>query len=319
MSERIHHAVRVPATTANLGPGFDAFGAAVGIHLHVRTTDRDDAARVTASGEGADELDPGDGNLAWRAFVAFCQHRGVDVPDVALRLHNEIPLARGLGSSSAAIVAGLTLARALTQVRCSDTEVVELADGLEGHPDNVAPAVLGGLVAAVWTDDGLVLRRTQPHAALRPALVVPEARQLTADARTVLPAALDRADVAAQAARAGHVLAGLSGIWPVAPAAAGDRLHEPPRLAAMSASGRVVQRLREEGVHAWLSGAGPSVAAAVSTRADEDRVRAAAEPEGFRLHLPDWDLSGAVACAVEAGTCAFSGASRCVRCPAHAV
>lgn len=320
MSHPAHHAVRIPATTANLGPGFDAFGAAVGLHLHARSTDRTDDGRVELSGEGADELETGDGNLVWRAFVAFCEHRGVVVPDVGVRVHNGIPMARGVGSSSAAIVAGLVLARAVTGQDCSDEEVVRFADQLEGHPDNVAPAVLGGIVAAASTDEGLVLRRAQPHAALRPAILVPDQRQLTADARTVLPAALDRADVAVQAARAGHVLAGLLGMWPVAPGAAGDRLHEPPRLAAMSRSGRVVDRLRTGGIHAWLSGAGPSVAAALSgDPGEEQRLRSVAGDEGFRVYLPGWDLSGAFACPVETARCAYSRAGRCVRCPAHAV
>lgn len=289
-------AVRVPATTANLGPGYDAFGAAVAIHLSARLeARRGDGVRVLSGGEGAGELPEDDGNLLWRSFLALCTHAGAQPPDVTIRTDNAIPLERGLGSSSAAIVAGLGLARAALELEVSDVELVRLATEIEGHADNVAPAVLGGVVAVARDDAGHpVVRRAQPHPRLTPVVLVPHDRQLTTEARGVVPRELDREEVVDQAARAGHVLAALVGTWPMDARLAGDRLHEPPRLRLMGATGELVGALREAGIHAWLSGAGPSVCAAVGARDEAafTTVRAEAEPRGFAVHRPGWDLGG---------------------------
>jgi homoserine kinase len=328
-AEPLHHAVSVPATTANLGPGFDAFGLALGAgtdgadiaSLVARSVPRRDRGqRVTTAGDGADELSTGDDNLVWRSLVAFCEHHDVPVPDVALDVATGIPLERGLGSSSAAIVAGLTLARALTGVVTGDLDVVALATDIEGHPDNVAPAVLGGLVACAVTDDGqLVVRRANPAPSLRPAVLVPGARQATDSARAVLPASLSRDEVTVQAARAGHVLAALLGAWPADAGLGGDRLHEPARSAAMPASAALLASLRDAGVHAWLSGAGPTVAAVLTGSGDGhlDGVRATASEHGFACHVLRVDLAGAVACAD--GACAYAADGTCVRCPRRRV
>lgn len=327
MDEHVRHAVQVPATTANLGPGYDAFGAAVDLHLLVATAPRADGPRVSARGEGAVELSDGDDNLVWTSLLAACERFGWQVPDVDLVVDNPIPLARGLGSSSAAIVAGIALARALAGADAGlvrrdhavgDVDLVDLAADLEGHPDNVAPALHGGMVAAATTDDGRrVVRTLPPPVTSRPLLLVPEQRQVTSEARAVLPEQLPRADVAEQAARAGHVLAGMAGLWPVDPDLAGDRLHEPTRLAVMAASGALVTALRAHGHHAWLSGAGPTVAVALPAGdAEASAARVAELPEalGFRALLHSWDRQGVRACAD--GGCAVAGlAGGCSDCP----
>jgi homoserine kinase len=316
-----HHTVQVPATSANLGPGFDAFGVALTRYLVVASVPRgQQTERVRTSGEGADELDPGDDNLLWRALVAFCEAHDLPVPDVALRAHNDLPLERGLGSSSAAIVAGLVLGRALTGARVGDPALVALADRLEGHPDNVAPAVLGGLVACTRDDAGeLVLRRRNPAPHLRPVVFVPSSRQATTAARAALPGSLSRDDAVTQASRAAHVLAGLTGAWPVDPSVAGDLLHEPPRLRAMAASGALVTELRSQGAHAWLSGAGPTVAALFDAvdRAALAPARGAAAALGFTTHEVGFDLAGVLACPDDG--CAISGVRGCVQCPRQRV
>jgi homoserine kinase len=316
-----HHAVQVPATSANLGPGFDAFGLALDRYLAVQSVPRDvQADRVVTTGEGADELPGDDANLVWRSFVAFCEHHDVAVPDLAIRAATQIPLERGLGSSSSAIVAGLVLARDVTGVEVGDRDLVVLATDLEGHPDNVAPALLGGLVACTTDDRGrLVVRRVNPAPRLRPLVFVPDVRQSTAAARAVLPAALPRSEVAVQAGRAGHVLAALAGVWPVAVGAAGDRLHEPPRLRVMGASRAVIEELRRRGIHAWLSGAGPSVAAMVPA-GDEGvvrQVRELAVTRGFTLHAAAVELSGARSCPDDG--CGLTGSGGCVQCPRRRV
>ena len=286
-------AVRVPATSANLGPGFDAFGVALDLSLTARLGERADRHVVT-TGEGENELPGDDGNLVWRSFVAGCERFGVEVPDVTILVDNDIPLERGLGSSSAAIVAGVGLARICSPTPVSDHELATLADELEGHPDNVVPAVLGGLTVSARDDDGaLVVRRANPHPALAPIAFVPDARQSTVTARDVVPEALSAVDAAQQAARAGHVIGALLGVWPADARLAGDRLHEPPRLEVMGAGGALLSDLRGNGFHAWLSGAGPSVVAAVHGGEVDSCLRLAGD-HGFRPLRLAWDLSGLV-------------------------
>jgi len=306
-------AVRVPATTANLGPGFDALGAAVTRYLYAGVAPRSGEERVTTQGEGASEVATGDDNLVWRSFVTFCDRTDIAVPDVSVRVRNEIPLERGMGSSSAAIVGGLALARAVTGASVGDLDLVRMATDLEGHPDNVAPAVLGGLVACAQTDDGdLIVRRAQPADATV-VIAIPANRQNTHEARAALPDALSRPDVATQAARAAHVTPGLIGLWPVDPRVAGDLLHEPARFAAMPASGDLVQAMRADGIHAWLSGAGPSVAAVAADNAALGRIEACAREHGFEAAVLRWDLAGTIACRDD--VCAFAGSGGCAACP----
>lgn len=307
--------VRVPGTSANLGPGFDALGVAVDRHLLVGAVERT-ADCVTTTGEGAGEVATDEDNLVWSSLVHFCRTHDVDVPDVSLRVHNDLPLERGLGSSSAAIVAGLALGRALTGVRASDLDLVRLASAIEGHPDNVAPAVLGGYVACTTDDDGgLVVRRAQPDPRMAVVVAVPTTRQNTSAARATVPSSLERTDVVTQAARAVHVSGSLTGVWPVAPGAVGDRLHEPPRLGAMVDSGDLVAAWRDAGLQAWLSGAGPTVAALVP-RADPgavQRARDLVDGARFRVDLLDFDLAGVFVCAPR--RCPISGAADCPGCP----
>lgn len=313
--DQVRVGVRVPGTSANLGPGFDALGVAVDRHLWVGALERG-SDRVTTTGEGADEVPTDDDNLVWSSLVRFCRLHDVDVPDVSLRVHNDLPLERGLGSSSAAIVAGLALGRALTGVRVGDLDLVQLASDVEGHPDNVAPAVLGGYVAcSTDADGGLVVRRAQPDPRMGLVVAVPTSRQNTNASRTTVPDRLDRDDVVAQAARAVHVSGAMTGTWPVVPGAVGDRLHEPSRLGVMTDSADLVAAWREAGLQAWLSGAGPTVAALVP-RADHDatdRARALVDGSRFRVALLDFDLSGVFVCAP--GRCPISGAADCPACP----
>jgi homoserine kinase len=315
-----HHTVRVPATSANLGPGFDALGLALDHYLVVASRPRDEQdERVRTVGEGAGELATDDDNLIWRSLVACCESFDLPVPDVSLRVVNEIPTERGLGSSSAAIVAGVSLARALAGAPIGDLELVGLAHRLEGHPDNVAPAVLGGFVACTLDEEGaLVVRRVNPWPALRPILLVPPQRQRTDAARTVLPASLVREDVALQASRAAHVVGGMLGAWTVDAGAVGDRLHEPARAEVMGPSAEVLATLRAAGIHAWLSGAGPTVVALcpAGRRALPDAVVDHVAAAGFEARPARVELSGAFAC--PDGGCGLGG-GRCVQCPRHAV
>ncbi len=284
--------VEVPASSANLGPGFDALAVALDLRLVAWTEDRG-AERVITEGEGEGEVPTGDDNLVWRGLVGYCEWAGAPVPDVGLRVRNPIPLARGMGSSAAAVVAGLALGRAITRAGGRDADLVALAAGFEGHADNAAAAVLGGLCVVV--DD--VPRRVEPTDVLRPVLCIPPSRQSTAEARGLLPEQVTLRDAAANGARAALVLAGLSGGIAWAPEVMRDALHEPARLAAMRSSGALVARLREAGVGACLSGAGPSVLAIVRSgdQAAVARVRDAAD-EDWTVSPLAWNRSGAAVC-----------------------
>jgi homoserine kinase len=312
----VHHTVQVPATSANLGAGFDAFGLALDLHLAARTVDHvEGAPRVTSRGLGADVLPTDDTNLVWRSFADACASLGEPVPDVALEVTNRIPLERGLGSSSAAIVAGIVLARSVTGARVGEPALVELAATIEGHPDNVAPAILGGLVAGARGEGGYVVRRINPlpgHVALA---FVPAAAQSTEASRATLPDSLDREAVVDQVARAGHVLVGLTGAWSIDPTLVGDRLHEPVRTAALPDRGALLDALRTAGMTAWLSGSGP-VVVALAREEDADSLDAArrlAAEAGSELLVLALDRLGALAC--PDGGCALSGVGGCAQCP----
>jgi homoserine kinase len=312
----VHHTVQVPATSANLGAGFDAFGLALDLHLAARTVDRASVStRVTSRGLGAEVLPTDDTNLVWRSFVHACEALGQDVPEVGLEVTNRIPLERGLGSSSAAIVAGIVLARSVTGARVGEPALVELAASLEGHPDNVAPAILGGLVAGARGDSGFVVRRINPlpgHVAL---VFVPSVMQSTDASRATLPESLGREAVVDQVARAGHVLVGLTGAWSIDPGLVGDRLHEPVRTEAMPVVGALLDALRSDGFTAWLSGSGP-VVVAIAKEGDRRAIegaRARAVGAGAELLVLALDRLGALAC--PDGGCALSGVGGCAQCP----
>lgn len=281
--------VEVPASSANLGPGFDALAAALDVPLVVAAVAREDR-RVIAEGLGADELPADDENLVWRGVVAYCERFGVSPPDVSLHSVNTIPLERGMGSSAAAAVAGVSLGRALLGAGGTDADLVSLAADLEGHPDNAAAALLGGLVLCA---DGFA-RRLEPSSRLRPVICVPIQRQSTSIARGVLPESVPLADAAANGARTAMVLAGLAGAVAWEPSVMHDVLHEPPRFAVMQASGALVERLRAEGIGACLSGAGPSVLAIIPVDGEQqvDIIRESAGEE-WDVHPVSWHRRGA--------------------------
>jgi homoserine kinase len=183
--------VRVPATSANLGPGFDALGLALALHDDVAAEVTPDGVRVAVTGEGAGDLPPDDRHLVVVAMRAAFDLLGAQPPGLALECVNRIPQARGLGSSSAAIVAGVLLARGLVTdgaQRLDDAAVLRLAAEIEGHPDNVAPCLLGGFTVA-WTEPTGGRAVSLPVAAgVSPTVFVPAVRGLTATARAALPA-----------------------------------------------------------------------------------------------------------------------------------
>jgi homoserine kinase len=261
--------VHVPATSANLGPGFDTLGLALGYgdDLHTRVVDGAGLARVTVSGQGEGCL-PLDGEhlaartirLAWDAWGV--EHSGVDLE---LTATNRIPHGRGQGSSSAVIVASIATAAALLPADLPQApgrdDVYELAARLEGHPDNVAPTVYGGLTIA-WEQQDVRRRfnvaRPTPHPDLVPLVAIPDVVLSTEAARGLLPQTVPHVDAAANAASAALMVHALTSDPTFLPAAARDRLHEGYRAPAMPHTAELIRAVRAEGYAATVSGAGPT-------------------------------------------------------------
>ncbi|MGK5742508.1 homoserine kinase [Micromonospora sp. URMC 103] len=256
--------VRVPATSANLGPGFDALGLALGLHDDVAAEVAPAGVRVTVHGQGAGDLPGDERHLVVRAMRAAFDRLGGRPSGLVVECVNRIPQARGLGSSSAAIVAGVLLGRALVsdgQRRLDDAAVLRLAAEIEGHPDNVAPCLLGGFTLA-WTEPGgarAVTRRVAEG--VRPTVFVPAERGLTAAARAALPATVPHGDAALTAGRAALLVHALTADPAMLFPATVDRLHQVYRAPGMPGTAALVDALRAAGVAAVVSGAGPSVLA----------------------------------------------------------
>jgi homoserine kinase len=257
-------AVRVPATSANLGPGFDALGLALALYDEVEARATGSGVIVEVRGEGAGDLPGDESHLVVRAMRRAFDLLGEQPAGLALRCRNRIPQARGLGSSSAAIVAGIVLARGLVEggaERLDDAGALALANDLEGHPDNVAACLLGGLTMAWAEQSGASAVRLELAPDIRPVVFVPDERGLTEVARAALPLAVPHVDAAFNAGRAALLVHALARDPARLFAATEDRLHQGYRAAGMRGTADLVARLRSQHVAAVVSGAGPSVLA----------------------------------------------------------
>ena len=257
--------VRAPATSANLGPGFDALSLALALYDDVEARVTDGELVIEVSGEGSDTAAAGEQHLVVRAMRAAFGAMGGQPPGIALRCANAIPHGRGLGSSAAAICSGLLAARALAgpgDAPLSDEAVFQLAARLEGHPDNVAACLAGGLTIA-WTPGpdpaGARLLRIGVPATLRAVACVPPAPMATEAARQALPRTVPHADAAANAARSALLVAALTGAPDTLFDATEDFLHQPYRAAIMPEAASLLGALRRAGAAAVVSGAGPAV------------------------------------------------------------
>lgn len=257
--------VRTPATCANLGPGFDTLGLALTLYDEVcARVSQDGRTRVRVSGEGAGELPDGPDHLVVRAAHAAYEALGEQPPGLLLDCANQIPQARGLGSSSAAIVSGILLARALVAdgaERLDDAAALRLAAEIEGHPDNVAPCLLGGFTIAWTQPDGARAVRLDAVAGMRPVVFIPADRGLTEVARAALPTVVPRVDAVTNIGRAALLVHAITAAPDLLFSATEDRLHQSYRAPGMPQTAALVAQLREAGVPAVVSGAGPSVLA----------------------------------------------------------
>ena len=255
-------AVRTPASAANLGPGYDTLGLALTMRDRLEAEVLDDGLEVDVRGEGADDLPRNRSHLVVRAMDAAFDVLGEQPAGLRLTCDNTIPHARGLGSSSAAIVGGIVLARALVEggdERLDDAGAYQLASDLEGHPDNVAAAMFGGFTIA-WLD-GAIASVQRLDVIARVTVLVPPEPVATEEARNLLPDRVPHRDAAANAARAALLVGALTGDPTHLLAATEDFLHQSYRATAMPASYELVQGLRSAGVPAVISGAGPTVLA----------------------------------------------------------
>lgn len=263
-------AVLVPATSANLGPGFDSFALALDLHNRFEA-ELADEWRIDVAGEGAGLLATDSTNIVARAMARAFEHGGR--PELRARIGclNRVPTGSGLGSSSAAIVGGLLLGEALVEADFGEQARLELAAEIEGHPDNVAAALLGGFTVC-WTDDQHArCARFEPARGLA-AVVVPAVEELsTAVARAMLPDAVPHADAAFNVAHAGLLAASIATGRPeLLGAALADRLHEQYRAPAVADLQSVHDILRDAGAAGVaLSGAGPTVIGLVAGDTDE--------------------------------------------------
>jgi homoserine kinase len=254
--------VAVPATSANLGPGFDCFGLALDLHDTLTAEVVESGLLVEIEGEGADSLPRDESHLVVRSMSAAFASVGVQPPGLRLRCENVIPQSRGLGSSSAAIVGGLALARALLEDGTSslpDSVLLALANRLEGHPDNVAPALFGGFVISGQDDQGVWADQAPIADEVRAVAFVPPDGVSTETARGLLPAEVPHAAAAANTGRAALLVAALAHAPERLLRATEDFLHQDYRAPAMPASLDLVRALRADGLAAVVSGAGPTV------------------------------------------------------------
>ncbi|GAA2563436.1 homoserine kinase [Neomicrococcus aestuarii] len=289
--------VRVPATSANLGPGFDVLGLALNVHDEIRLETTDDAAvSVRVQGEGSASLPTDETHLVARTIREFWAAEGCEPTGFVLTAHNVIPHGRGMGSSAAAIVSALWAANAaLPEDRQLETvELFQRAAILEGHPDNVAPAVFGGLTIS-WQEDiesfGTV--RAKLSEDLVPVLMVPDVELSTHRARGLLPASVPHSVAASNGGRVGLLVHALASDLTLLHMATADQLHQDFRAEAMPDSAALIAELRELGYAAVVSGAGPTVMVMCSSQSVAEEVARRVEGrEGWRVLVTSVDENG---------------------------
>ncbi len=284
--------VRVPATSANLGPGFDALGLALSLHDEVQARVVQSGLSIEVAGEGAaDVADAEEKHLMVRAMrAAFDELGGGQPPGIALRCVNRIPHGRGLGSSAAAIVAGILAARALAGATLGPGEALPLASELEGHPDNVAPCLYGGLTVSWIARHTARAVRLEPARQVTPVAIIAPSPVSTEVARGLLPKDVPHADAVRTAGRAALLVAALTQRPDALLDATEDRLHQDYRAPAMPATHDLVGRLRGAGLPAVVSGAGPSVLALLTSGQGLDKLDSIVKETGIGWLISPLDV-----------------------------
>lgn len=256
--------VIVPGTTANIGVGFDCLGAALTIYNEFQFTPLDESEKfvITVEGKEAHQVITNKNNLLYQSFLKFYQHIDRIPPGVTIHTKLGVPLARGLGSSATAIVGGLMGANALAQNPLTTAEIIDLAIAIEGHPDNVVPAILGNCQLSVG-ETGWQITQVPWHSDIIPVVAIPDFELSTQEARSVLPTTYNRSDAIFNISRMGLLLRGLAtnnGGW--LKMALEDKLHQPYRQKLIHGYAAVKEAAIANGAYGTvISGAGPTLLA----------------------------------------------------------
>jgi homoserine kinase len=254
--------VKVPATTANLGPGFDTLGLALSLYDELTVTVRDEpGVFVEVIGVGAGVVPTDETNLVVTAIAHTFAAYDIEMPGLNLVARNSIAHGRGMGSSGAAIVSGIMAAKGLLEgiVEIDSRALLALATQMEGHPDNVAPALFGGLTIAWMTPEGPQHKKLMVHRGVSPLVFVPESTMSTALARSLQPTSVPHEDAIFNVSRSALLIAALIQSPELLLAATEDKLHQSYRASAMPETDALIQLLRANGLAAVVSGAGPSL------------------------------------------------------------
>ncbi|KPQ34890.1 MAG: homoserine kinase ThrB1 [Phormidesmis priestleyi Ana] len=297
--------VTVPATTANIGPGFDCLGAALSLYNRFQFTpftplSDSEPFQISIEGTEASRVNSGPNNLVYRAYLKCYERMGLAAPPVHIKISLGVPLSRGLGSSSTAIVGGIMGANALAGSPLSEADLAALANELEGHPDNVVPALLGGARLAVLTNGWLQICDLPWHESVVPVVIIPEFELSTADARRVLPARYSRADAIFNTSHMALLLQGIAtgnGDW--IRGGMSDRIHQPYRKKLIPGYDEAHRAALKAG--AWglvISGAGPTLLALCPPEAAEPVREALAlawapQPFAAQAHCLTLNTTGA--------------------------
>lgn len=278
--------VRVPATSANLGPGFDTLGIALAYYDDLEVTAlKPGKILVSVSGEGEGQVPLDETHLVVRAILETFKRLKQDAPGLSLSAVNRIPHGRGMGSSGAAVVSGIMAAKGLLKgiVEVSDKLMLDLATEFENHPDNVAPALFGGLSIA-WEDEhGPHTKKLSVHRGVSPLVLVPSTMMSTELARSMQPESVPHADAVFNVSRSALLVAAMVSSPELLLAATEDKLHQTYRASAMPETDQLIQLLRSNGHAAVISGAGPSVLVLASDPAQRLKAKELVEKQ-----YPQW-------------------------------
>ncbi|SNU01549.1 homoserine kinase [Ruaniaceae bacterium KH17] len=260
-----HASVTVPATTANLGPGFDSIGMALELRDRIIVRATAGETRVTVRGEGQQTAGLGEDHLVVRAIRVALEYVGAPQIGIDLTCHNSIPHSRGLGSSASAVAAGIAAVRAMISEPESldDDAIFRLVTDFEGHPDNAAPAVYGGAQLTWMDEEGPHTIPLPVHESIQPYVMIPPTESLTATTRAVLPRTIAHSDAVFNLQRSALLVEALRTGEHLLPAT-DDRLHQPYRREVMPQTAELIDSLRRSGIPAALSGAGPTVFSFIS-------------------------------------------------------
>ncbi|AFM42154.1 homoserine kinase [Desulfosporosinus acidiphilus SJ4] len=263
--------VKIPATSANLGPGFDCLGLALQLYNSI-TIETDRPFRISLTGTYNEGIATDETNLVWRTMRHLWESINYPIPTVALTLENNIPPARGLGSSSAAIVGGLAAANVIAGTPLSKLELLQIANTLEGHPDNVTPALYGGITLAVSTENGILPRVLGQGTNLKAVVLIPNLRLKTEKARSILPPNVSRQDAVFNISHAGLLIdAFIRENYPLLKEAMRDMLHQNQRSVLIPGMFETLKAAEQAGAYGTaLSGSGPTLIALVPEISKDD-------------------------------------------------